>query len=91
MHATCFFGRPWQYDKRVVYDGYKNSYSFSKNNHKVVLAPLKPMLELDSKKDESSVLLNKGEFEKEVKDGCDVLVLVMVEENEANNEPPSLM
>ncbi|XP_031265672.1 uncharacterized protein LOC116124107 [Pistacia vera] len=36
-------GRPWQFDRRVSHDGYKNCYSFVMNNQKVVLAPLKPL------------------------------------------------
>ena len=84
-------GRPWQYDKRVVYDGYKNTYSFSKDRQRVVLAHLKPMLSLDSKKKESTVLLNKVEIEKEMKNGSDVLTLVVVEENKENNEPTSIV
>lgn len=33
-------GHPWQYDKKVMYDGLKNKYSFSWNGHKISLAPL---------------------------------------------------
>ena len=32
-------GRPWQYDRRVTYDGYANTYSFNFNNTKIVLLP----------------------------------------------------
>ena len=42
---------------------------FSKDDHMVVLTLLKLILELDSKEEESSVLLNKVEFEKMVKNG----------------------
>lgn len=34
-------GRPWQYDRRVIHDGYKNTYSFVKDGVKVVLGPTK--------------------------------------------------
>ena len=34
-------GRPWQYDKKVIHDGEKNSYTFLKDGTKVVLLPLK--------------------------------------------------
>lgn len=36
---TChlLLGRPWQYDRRVSHDGFKNTYSLSK-----IEAPLKP-------------------------------------------------
>ena len=35
-------GRPWQYDRRAQYDGYTNTYSFTKDGVKVKLAPLPP-------------------------------------------------
>ena len=35
-------GRPWQYDRKVVYDGYLNQISFVHNKKKIVLAPLTP-------------------------------------------------
>ncbi|KAD4889457.1 hypothetical protein E3N88_21530 [Mikania micrantha] len=33
-------GRPWQFDRRVIHDGYQNTYSFVFNNRKIVLTPL---------------------------------------------------
>ena len=33
-------GRPWLYDRNVLYDGYANSYSFKFNGKKFVLDPL---------------------------------------------------
>ncbi|KAJ9563958.1 hypothetical protein OSB04_009118 [Centaurea solstitialis] len=33
-------GRPWQYDRRVLHDGYQNTYSFVMNKKKVILEPL---------------------------------------------------
>ena len=51
----------------MVYDGYKNTYSFNKDGHGVVFAPLKLMLSLESKKEENIVLLNKVEIKKEIK------------------------
>ena len=78
--------RPWQYDKHVIYDGFKNTYAFNMDGHKIVLAPLKSMMSLESKKDEGSILLSKVELDKKVKGGCDVLIFVVVEENEEINE-----
>uniref|UniRef100_A0A6I9QCX6 Uncharacterized protein LOC105033752 n=1 Tax=Elaeis guineensis var. tenera TaxID=51953 RepID=A0A6I9QCX6_ELAGV len=34
--------RPWQYDRRAIHDGFKNTYSFVKNGKNIVLAPLSP-------------------------------------------------
>nr|GEY56409.1 uncharacterized protein [Tanacetum cinerariifolium] len=35
-------GRPWQFDRRVIHDGYRNTYYFIHNNQKLVLAPISP-------------------------------------------------
>ncbi|KAH9706010.1 Endonuclease [Citrus sinensis] len=34
-------GRPWQYDRNVVHDGKRNTYSFMFNNTKIILLPNK--------------------------------------------------
>ena len=40
MQAShILLGRPWQFDRRVKYDGYKNQYSFVHNKRNVVLIP----------------------------------------------------
>ena len=35
-------GRPWQFDKDVFHDGYKNSYTLKKDGKQFTLAPLTP-------------------------------------------------
>ncbi|KAG7568008.1 Integrase catalytic core [Arabidopsis thaliana x Arabidopsis arenosa] len=35
-------GRPWQYDRRTVHDGYTNKYSFEYQGRKITLAPMSP-------------------------------------------------
>ena len=35
-------GRPWLYDRKVMHNGYLNTYSFSKDGKKITLAPLPP-------------------------------------------------
>ncbi|XP_016673234.1 uncharacterized protein [Gossypium hirsutum] len=35
-------GRPWQYDKRAMHDGFTNRYSFMHAGKKITLAPLTP-------------------------------------------------
>ncbi|KAG2411297.1 hypothetical protein I3760_Q013700, partial [Carya illinoinensis] len=43
MHAShILLGRPWQYDRRVIHDGFKNMYSFVKEGKTTKLAPLTP-------------------------------------------------
>ncbi|XP_071905706.1 uncharacterized protein [Coffea arabica] len=40
--AHILLGRPWQFDKRVTFDGFLNKYSFIHNCKKITLAPLTP-------------------------------------------------
>uniref|UniRef100_A0A2N9HCD5 Reverse transcriptase domain-containing protein n=1 Tax=Fagus sylvatica TaxID=28930 RepID=A0A2N9HCD5_FAGSY len=43
MHAGhILLGRPWQYDRRVTHDGFKNMYSFVKGGKTIKLTPLTP-------------------------------------------------
>ncbi|GKV43146.1 hypothetical protein SLEP1_g50479 [Rubroshorea leprosula] len=43
MHAGhLLLGRPWQYDRRVTHDGFKNRYSFVIEGKTITLAPLSP-------------------------------------------------
>ena len=81
-------GRPWKYDRMVVYDGFKNTYTFCKNGHKIVLAPLKPTIAIASKPEEKNSLLSKSELEKEIKIGSDVMTLVAIEETQSEKEIP---
>ena len=81
-------GRPWQYDSKVIYDGFKNTYTFRKDGHKIVLAPLKPAIALASKPEEKNSLLSKYELEKEIRAGSNVMALVVVEETESKKEIP---
>ena len=83
-------GRSWQFDRQVMYDGYKNTYCFSNDGHKIVLAPMKPMLELKSSK-KKSVLLSKGDFEKELNAGNVAYAMVVVDENDDASKPPPIM
>lgn len=40
--AHVILGRPWQFDRKVNWNGFTNKYSFSFRNKKVILAPLTP-------------------------------------------------
>ena len=43
MHAGhILLGRPWQFDRKVNHDGFKNKYSFVKDNKTITLVPLAP-------------------------------------------------
>uniref|UniRef100_A0A2N9I515 CCHC-type domain-containing protein n=1 Tax=Fagus sylvatica TaxID=28930 RepID=A0A2N9I515_FAGSY len=59
MHAGhILLGRPWQYDRRVTHDGFKNMYSFVKGGKTIKLAPLTP-----SQVYEDQLKLQSEEFE----------------------------
>ena len=81
-------GRPWQYDRKVIYDGFKNTYTFRKDRHKIVLTPLKPAIAPATKPAEQNSLLSKSELEKEIRAGSDVMALVAIEETESEKEIP---
>ena len=43
MHAGhILLGRPWQFDRKAIQDGFKNRYSFVKYSRTVTLVPLTP-------------------------------------------------
>jgi hypothetical protein len=43
MHAChLLLGRPWQYDRRAMHDGFTNKYSFTHNRQSITLVPLTP-------------------------------------------------
>jgi len=42
-------GRPWQFDRKVIYDGHANTYVFSSLGKKFTILPLPPPQENDEK------------------------------------------
>jgi Mg-chelatase subunit ChlI len=40
--GQLLLGRPWQFDRRVKYDGFRNKYSFVFNQRSITLVPLTP-------------------------------------------------
>ncbi|GJU59575.1 putative CCCH-type zinc finger family protein [Tanacetum coccineum] len=69
--AHLLLGRPWQYDRRVIHDGYKNTYSFITNGVRVILTPLRPetLLPCVKEKDVSFILgacIKKKMFESQM-------------------------
>ena len=49
-----FLGRPCLYDMMVLYDGFKNIYSFVINGKKIIFTPLKIVLDPKTSKEEWS-------------------------------------
>ena len=39
--SHLLLGRLWLYDRQVLYNGFKHTYAFVKDEHKVILALLK--------------------------------------------------
>ena len=44
-------------DHKVIYDGFRKTYTFHKDGHKSILAPMKPTMALETKLEEKSCLL----------------------------------
>ncbi|KAD7479276.1 hypothetical protein E3N88_02412 [Mikania micrantha] len=60
---TChvLLGRPWLFDRRVMHDGFHNTYSFTYKERRIVLTPLSPN-HLDTKPPSSLSTLIKAEL-----------------------------
>ncbi|XP_021758696.1 uncharacterized protein LOC110723661 [Chenopodium quinoa] len=80
-------GRPWQYDRRAIHDGFHNTYSFEKDGVKIVLAPLKRDLLAKPSQEKSSVV-SESMFTMALKESNIACVLVMLEENQEDQGIP---
>ncbi|XP_073033848.1 uncharacterized protein [Primulina eburnea] len=70
MHAChILLGRPWQYDRQVTHDGFRNRYSFVLKKEPIVLLPLSPkqVLEDQLKKKKRDEAEKKSELKSEMK------------------------
>ena len=71
MHVShILLGRPWQFDKKVNHDGFKNRYSFVKDNKTITLVPLtlRQVYEDQMKLKKENHLKKNCEFESSKKD-----------------------
>uniref|UniRef100_A0A2N9G9Y3 Reverse transcriptase n=1 Tax=Fagus sylvatica TaxID=28930 RepID=A0A2N9G9Y3_FAGSY len=67
MHAGhILLGRPWQYDRRAIHDGFKNMYSFVKEGKTIKLAPLTPSQVYEDQLKLKSEVAHKRKSEKEI-------------------------
>ena len=75
MHTGhILLGRPWQYDRKVMHDGFRNRYSFVKDGKSVTLVPLSPkqayedqmklLSEVEKKRKSKDEISRKNESEK---------------------------
>ncbi|XP_071704974.1 uncharacterized protein [Rutidosis leptorrhynchoides] len=79
-------GRPWQYDRKTKHDGFRNTYSFVKDEFNITLVPLDTRNEPDS-----SLILNRAAFEDEAKAKLIVFSLIVEEINPAiSHVPPAV-
>nr|GEW86648.1 Gag-Pol polyprotein, putative [Tanacetum cinerariifolium] len=74
-------GRPWQYDRRVIHDGYKNTYYFITNGVRVVLTLLKPKTLLPCVKEKDVSFISGACIEKKMFESQMGYVLVVMEES----------
>ncbi|XP_065635613.1 uncharacterized protein LOC136070113 [Quercus suber] len=70
MHAGhILLGRPWQFDRKVNHDGFKNRHSFVNNNKTITFVPLTPrQVYKDQMKLKREIDLKK-KFEKKIESG----------------------
>jgi hypothetical protein len=84
-------GRPWQYDRKIKHDGFKNTYSFEKDGVKVLLAPLKMVYVPKLSFGEGTNLLTRSGVEKALLENGEGFAIVVREEKEPTEIPPSLI
>ncbi|XP_056694837.1 uncharacterized protein [Spinacia oleracea] len=80
-------GRPWQYDRHAIHDGFKNTYSFEKDGIKIVLAPFKRDM-LAKPSQEKSLTVSESMFTMALEESRVACVLVMLEENKEDQGIP---
>ena len=81
-------GRPWEYDRRVQHDGYLNTYSFTKDVHKVTLKQLHPE-ELDKwHKPVQDTLMTRSEVVGHINEREPILIVVCLEEPKEEGHGP---
>jgi hypothetical protein len=61
---TChlLLGRPWQFDRKVHHDGFKNTYCFELNGIKITLGPSRMKMKSKLALKDSNFILSKFEF-----------------------------
>ena len=82
-------GRPWLYDRHVMYDGFLNTCTFMFNSIRVVLLPKREVTGGIST-GENSNLLTMAKFEAEIRESGVVYMLIGRMENEAGTIPSNV-
>uniref|UniRef100_A0A1S4ANP2 CCHC-type domain-containing protein n=1 Tax=Nicotiana tabacum TaxID=4097 RepID=A0A1S4ANP2_TOBAC len=68
-------GRPWEYGRRAIHDGFKNTYSFVKDGKKIKLLPMNPE-DLKSNPKMKETYITRAKVEEHLKEGEEVLIVV---------------
>ncbi|PKI41852.1 hypothetical protein CRG98_037757, partial [Punica granatum] len=84
-------GRPWLYDRWVIYDGFKNTYSFVKEGIKIILAPCRMENKSKVVTGEGSSYLSKSQFLQVMDRSSKAYALVLLEENEERGDIPPVV
>lgn len=77
-------GRPWQYDRKTLHAGCKNTYSFNKEQKYITLVPLNPVTKHKNQHGEGntskkSLFLSETWVERAISKQNNVFALFMVE------------
>nr|GEW12206.1 hypothetical protein [Tanacetum cinerariifolium] len=76
-------GRPWQFDRRTIHDGSKNTYSFDKDGGKIVLGPSKFNVIPRNAEFEGNYFVSKSEFSEDFKNS-EVAYALLIKEVRMN-------
>uniref|UniRef100_A0A2N9EJL2 Integrase catalytic domain-containing protein n=1 Tax=Fagus sylvatica TaxID=28930 RepID=A0A2N9EJL2_FAGSY len=84
-------GNDVKYDRKTKHDGFKNTYSFEKDGVKVLLVPLKMVHVPKPSFGEGTNLLTRSGVEKALMENGEGFAIVVREEKEPTEIPPSLI
>lgn len=93
--AHVILGRPWQYDRRTLHDGFANTYSFTFHGRKITLLPSPDDTNIVNKGKQTltkpSLLLSKALFEEQIKETSIVFALVAASQHQSvtTHVPPA--
>lgn len=79
-------GRPWQFDRRTIHDGYKNTYRFTKDGNSITLVPFE---DRQPRTAESSLVMRQTEFEHSLMSERFAFALIVFEPNLSGSSIPT--
>ncbi|XP_022032602.1 uncharacterized protein LOC110933700 [Helianthus annuus] len=81
-------GRPWQFDRKTTHDGFKNTYSFTKDGVNVTLVPSDERVQVKAK---TSLLLQASAFERSFLEERLVFAVIVLEANQSGSSVPQVI